>query len=237
MCGELSADGGTGGAAILKVVEGGLPGGDGGRGRIRLVGWQTDCHNSEETIMATQATLDNGVLGGRTEAGGLMKVFIQGPTGMFDFENGQMISADASGNWSINVPKNITKSEQVSVMQRVATQGLNSEDNSMWILAPVNVIAQGVAEVSTHVQHSLKIARTGQIGEHLIIALTGDANTSVSIKLVDVLGRELEGTSAYISSEGVANVILNTSKYPAGHYIVIAANGIAMTSKNVQLVR
>jgi hypothetical protein len=237
MCGELSANGGKGGAAILKVVEGGLPGGDGGRGRIRLAGWQTDCHSSEETIIATEATLDNGVLGGKTEAGGLMKIFMQGPTGMFDFDNGQTITADASGNWSINVPKNITKSEQVSVMQRVTTQGLNSEDNSMWILAPVNVVTQGVADVSTHMQRRLNIARTSQIGEHLSIALTGDANTSVSIKLVDVLGRELEGTSSYISSEGVANVILNTSNYPAGHYILIASNGVAMTSKNIQLVR
>jgi hypothetical protein len=238
ICGELSAKGGHGGAAILKPVEGGLFGGDGGRGRIRLAGFQADCECEDaETVVASNAELKDHVLSGTTVRGDLVKVFLQGPTGTFDFENGQTLTADASGKWSVPLPGNISMPEQISVMQRVVADASNPEDNTLWVLAPVNVVSSSTADVHFAPQTNFNIISASQVGEHIRISITGDPNMNIALKLMDVLGRELSAGSAYIGDLGNANVVLTTSQIPAGHYFVVASTGNAMSTRSVQITR
>jgi len=238
MCGELSVRGGIGGAAILKPVEGGLFGGNGGNGRIRLAGIQTDCECEDiPTIAATSATLKDHVLRGTTVRGDIVKVFVKGPNGLFDFENGITVTADASGSWSVPMPENIDSPEQLSVMQRVSADALESEESSLWILAPVNVVPSATASIVSSSSAGLSVDRADQIGEHVRIAIAGTANTNVSLKLIDVLGRELTMGSTYISESGTATAILTAAQLPAGHYFVVASAANATSTKSVQITR
>jgi hypothetical protein len=236
ICGDLSVRGGHGGAAILKPVEGGLFGGDGGNGRIRLAGFQADCECEDvPTIAATSATLEDHLLHGKTLRGDIVRVFTTGPNGLFDFENGVTVTADASGNWSVPVSANITSAEQISVLQRVNADALEAEENTQWILAPVNVIPSGTASIVSTSASSLMVRSARQLGDHVRIQVSGPANSNIDLKLVDVLGRELAAISTYLSDAGNATAVLPASQLPAGHYFVVASTSGLVSTLSVQL--
>jgi hypothetical protein len=135
------------------------------------------------------------------------------------------------------MPENIDSPEQLSVMQRVSADALESEESSLWILAPVNVVPSATASVVSSSSAGLSVDRADQIGEHVRIAIAGTANTNVSLKLIDVLGRELTMGSTYISESGTATAILTAAQLPAGHYFVVASAANATSTKSVQITR
>jgi hypothetical protein len=231
VCGELSAKGGKGGDAIKKRIDGGLDGGDGGDGRIRVVSFFKECEPENPQIFTANVALTERVLIGLTTPNEPVRVYLQNIAGQFEFDSPIELTADAQGRWKSYVPRHISRSEQIIIMQRIRSMGTGGSDQDLWVLTQVNnLLPSGTSSVRS-ASSGLAFNRIERYGSNLRIALSTQEASTIKLTLIDLLGRELSTVHAQASGTSV-EIPLQLPSLTSGTYVLVAeSNGEAVTHR------
>jgi hypothetical protein len=244
LVGDLSVKGGMGGEAVLRPERGGLPGGDGGEGRIRLIGLVQHCPaNVQPVIGPTVAhmSVTNGALKleGTGRAGDSLLIYAE-RQGTWNYQEPLRTMVTEHGDWQVLCPSSMMNCSHISVLEQIHTaEAAPFVQSPLWVFSTQTVTPpEATSDVAAQgVSHSLLIGVVRFDANWMHATITGSSMESVEYQLLDILGREVTHRSIQLDGAGNYELDLNSSTLRNGNYILAVRSGTSLVSKNISIAR
>jgi len=242
--GDLSVKGGKGGDAVLRQERGGLPGGHGGEGRIRLVGLVENCPANVQPVIGptvAQMSMTNGTLKleGTARAGDSLLIYAE-TQGSWNYLEPLRTMVTEHGDWRVLCPQSMATCSHISVLEQIHTaDAAPFVQSPLWVFSTQTVTPpEATSDVTVQeVSHALSIGVVRFDANWLHASITGSSMELIDYRLVDILGRELTRGSLQLDGAGNYQLDLNSSMLKNGNYILAVRTGVKVVSKNISIAR
>ncbi len=239
--GSLIVDGGKGGAAVHQYAGGGSDGGDGGIGRIRIIGASVKGIPALSSYSGPALTTFERVgevsrISGTGRPGDSLLIFPEA-LGKWNYDAPLKTRVGTDGKWQTTCSSGLSACTHISILEELSVQ--NSTPflkEPHWVMSPQMDVPQQSLSVPMLIQSPATlsiIASSTESSDLIRVQVAGQPLSVIQLRLSDVLGRVVYQVSTHLDAFGRVDQRLVNPKLANGVYFVTASDATSSVSKSI----